>query len=131
LAALLCALTGCETSVPDPSFATPQPPVPILTDEEAKGLVSLPWTPLSPASSPQVAPSGNGFEVSVPVTGCVPRIRGVQAKLTATTVVVAVLGDPSPPTSSCPPSAAKAALVYVRLPDFAAGHVIEHAQVAG
>ncbi|WP_433605708.1 hypothetical protein ACQP2P_28060 [Dactylosporangium sp. CA-139114] len=108
-------------------MTTQQPPVPILSDEEAKGLVSLPWTPFSPDSSPQVAPSGRGFTVSVPVTGCVPHVRGVTAAVTATTVVVAVMGDPTPPATSCAPSAAKAAVIYVRLPDAAAGHVIEHA----
>ncbi|UWP80644.1 hypothetical protein [Dactylosporangium fulvum] len=97
--------------------------MPVLTDEDAEGLVSLPWT--------LVAQAGVGFEVSVPVSGCPPRVRGVMVAMTATTVVVAVMGDPSPPASSCAPSAAKAALVYVQLPESAAGQVVEHAPVAG
>lgn len=127
----LCGLVGCAPApATHPSLTTQQPPQPILSEEEAKGLVSLPWTEISPDSSPQVAPSGHGFTVSVPVTGCVPHIRGVTATITATTVLVAVMGDSSPPATSCAPSGVKEAVIYVRLPDAAAGHVVEHAAVA-
>jgi hypothetical protein len=130
LTVLVCALTGCAPAHTwNPSETTQQPPEPILSEEEAKGLVSLPWTLVSSDSSPQVVPSGNGFEVSVPITDCVPRVRGITAAMTATTVVVAVMADPLPPPASCAPAGASAALIYVRLPDSAAGHLIEHAAV--
>ncbi|MEV6924821.1 hypothetical protein AB0M46_09960 [Dactylosporangium sp. NPDC051485] len=130
--AMLWVLAGCTSGVVrSPSLTTQQPPAPVLTEKDAKGLVSLPWTLFSPVSSPQVAQANVGFEVSVPVTGCPLRVRGVTMAMTATTVVVAVMGDPSLPASSCAPSAARAVLVYVQLPELAAGHVVEHAPVAG
>jgi hypothetical protein len=126
-ALLLCPLAACSPQrVPDLSMTTPLPSLPVLTEAEAEGLQSLPWTAFAPTSSPPVAQAGAGFAVSVPAADCPPHIRGVTVARTATSVVVAVMGEPRPP-ASCAPSAARSAVAFVRLPDWAAGYVIEHA----
>jgi len=116
----VCLMTtgGCQGPPPPVPRATATLGVlPQLTDEEARGLVSLPWEPAGGV------PAGAQIMVSVPDAQCDVLI-GSQARSSPVAVAVAVLGR----RSTCTAVREKA-IVVVQLPEALGTRAVAHAPV--